>query len=100
MAMKSLRDKKGQMHQDCALAMKDNPRRTATTLSHTNVASMGSLTLRVSLTLAAHRDRVLSSLPVVPLTYPPFRLSQRPTIVPIMRKLLRQVCAVCYQSRC
>lgn len=27
---------------------------------------MASLTLRVSLTLAAHRDRVLSSLPVVP----------------------------------
>jgi len=38
---------------------------------------MAALILRASLTLVAHRDRVLSSLAVLPPTRPPSRLSQR-----------------------
>src|SRR6267143_92251 len=42
---------------------------------------MVSLTLRASLTLVAHRDRVLSSLAIVPPTCLPSRLSQRPRLL-------------------
>src|SRR6266853_3239855 len=42
---------------------------------------MVSFTLRASLTLVAHRDRVLSSLAIVPPTCLPSRLSQRPRLL-------------------